>query len=371
LLEARDGDHICLEVFEDVGVERKDGTRTAEQSKSNLATNPLTNHAPGFWKTLRNWIEAACMGALDPGDTYFDLFVASPSIGRIARSFHDAGSESEALHALSSARTRLGWEPSDLGAVAEAIRPHLEVVFTADPRLVASIICRFHVVQSAAENPLDDLRPLMLDKLVSEDVCQDAINWAHGWVKERIDRLIGQRNPARIAKREFHDALRNYVRKHDRDDFLRSIAGKPTDDEVRGELSFRTYVRQLQLVALDETELMAAVNDFLMASIDRTAWAEVGHISRAGIEAFSCELSRTWKHKKEKVSLAYRDKSENDRGQLLYYDCMDHTARLEGLETPGHFTRGSFHALAEDQLIGWHPSYELMLSARDNACGKQ
>ena len=50
---------------------------------------------------------------------------------------------------------------------------------------------------------------------------------------------------------------------------------------------------------------------------------------------------------------------------MLYYDCMDHGAKLEGLETPAHFTRGSFHALAEDRLIGWHPSYLLELSRQD------
>ena len=364
LLEAKDGDHICLEVFDDVGIERKDGTRVAEQSKSNLATNPLTDRSLGFWKNLRNWIDAASTKTLDPANTHFALFVANPAVGQIAKSFHDASSVTDARNALEEAKRVLGWDPRKPSSVAETLLPHLQVVFAADPELVARILCRFHLVQSTAENPLDDLRPLMLDKLVSEDACKDVIKWAHGWVKERIDRLIGQTRPARIAKREFHDALLNYVRKHDRDDILRSIAGKPTEDNVKSELAFRIYVRQVQLIILDETDVLAAVNDFLMASNDRTAWAEDGHISKAGVETFSGELSRTWKNKKEKVTRAYSEKSENDRGQLLYYECMDHTAKLEGLETPAHFTRGSFHALAEDRLIGWHPKYAVELSAR-------
>jgi hypothetical protein len=82
----------------------------------------------------------------------------------------------------------------------------------------------------------------------------------------------------RIPYREFHDSLRNYVRKHDRDDILRSIAGKPSDDEVQSELAVRTYVRQAQLIALDDTDVLAAINDFLMASNDRTAWSRRSYI---------------------------------------------------------------------------------------------
>jgi C-terminal domain 7 of the ABC-three component (ABC-3C) systems len=370
-LEAKDGDHICLEVFDDVGVEKKDGTKVAEQSKSNLTTNPLTDRSLGFWKNLRNWIDGAASGSLDPAITSFALFVANPKAGPIAQSFHDASSLEAALKAIDEAKCALKWDAGKPGGAAAALLPHLQVVFAADPDLVAKILCRFSLVQSTGSDPLDELRPLMLGKLVSDDACEDVIKWAHGWAKERIDRLIGQNQPARIAQREFHDALLNYVRKHDRDDILRSVAGKPTDDEVKSELAVRIYVRQAQLITLDETDVLAAVNDFLMASNDRTTWAEEGHISKAGVEAFGVELSRTWKNKKEKVARAYSEKNDIDRGQLVYYDCMDHTAKLEGLETPNHFTRGSFHALAEDWEIGWHPNYAVELTRMEGARTKE
>ena len=149
----------------------------------------------------------------------------------------------------------------------------------------------------------------------------------------------------------------NYVQKHDRLDILRSVAGTPSDQEVKSEMELRIYVRQAKIVCLDETDVLAAINDFLKASIDRTAWADEGHISRAGLERFSEDLSRTWKHKKEKVFLGFSEKDDITKGRLLYHDCMDHTAKLDGLETPSHVTRGSLHALADDRLIGWHPSY--------------
>ena len=52
LLEADPGWTISLEVFEDVGVETIEGNKTAEQVKSTLIGNPVSNHAIDFWKTI-------------------------------------------------------------------------------------------------------------------------------------------------------------------------------------------------------------------------------------------------------------------------------------------------------------------------------
>lgn len=361
LLQAKDGDHICLEVFEDVGVERPSGERVAEQSKSNITTNPLTDRSVGLWKTLRNWVDAVAGGELSLADTHFALFVANPAIGPIARSFHEATDGEKAGKALETAKKELGWGDGKT-KIAEALEPHLNVIFEAKPDIVAALICRFHVLHSDYDDPLDELRPLMLDKLVSEDACDNIIYWAHGWVKEHIDRLIGASQPARIAYSTFHSALRNYVRVHDREDLLRSIAGKPSEEDVKRELAFRIYVRQARIINVDDTEVLAAVNDFLMSATDRTTWAEDGHVNPSAMTIYSEELCRAWKRKNDTVSIAYSDKCETDRGKLLYNDCMGHTAKLQGLDTPEHFTRGSFHALAEDREIGWHPNYKTELT---------
>ena len=213
----------------------------------------------------------------------------------------------------------------------------------------------------------------MLEELAfrSEDASRRTSSIGHTAGSRNLDRPPHRPEPAR-TKREaasFHDdgiSLSAVRKRGDRDDILRSVAGKVPPKTMWRSLNShsRLYVRQAQLIDLEESEVLAAVNDFLMASETIGPHGqEHGHISRAGVEAFSGELS-----KKEKVARAYSEKSESDRGQLLYYDCMDHTAKLEGLETPAHFTRGSFHALAEDRLVGWHPNYAVELSARNDGC---
>jgi hypothetical protein len=363
LLEAQPGDSVCLDVFADVGVEKPDGTKVAEESKSNLATNPLSDRSVAFWKSIRNWVESIANGELDPATTQFNLFVTSAMPGPIAQSFHAAVTAEDGKMAFTKAMNDLKWTGANLADYAEELQPHLQVVFNAPSSKVGALVARFQILNGMGD-ALNRVRPLMLERhLVSDDACDDVVKWAHGWVKERLDRLLAQQLPVRVARQEFHNALLNYVRVHDRADILRSIAGLPSATVIQQELAFRVYVQQARLIALDDDMVLDAVNDFLAASADRTAWADEGLISEADLEEYSGELLKSWKNKKGTILIVHKEKGEVDKGKLLYFGCMELRGQVRGLETPAHFCRGSLHALAEDLTIGWHPSYTTTLKA--------
>ena len=134
---------------------------------------------------------------------------------------------------------------------------------------------------------------------------------------------------------------------------------------MASELAFRDYIKQLHLIDADDDDLLAAVNDYLRAAVDRTAWAEKGLISEASLETMADELTITWRNKKDRVLVGFSDKPEHLQGRLIYRDCMDHDAHLDGLETPRHFVRGSWHTLSDDRAIGWHPRYKDALDSVD------
>ena len=366
LLEAQAGDTVCLEVFEDVGVEKKDGRRIAEQNKSNLATNPLSDRALPFWKTLRNWVGACQDGTLDVDTTYFEIYTSNVASGAIVKAFDGASDIGAAATALAIARKTLletsdGNSPSD---VAQTLAPHLAIVFGRNEEtLVAKIIAHFRY-RTGSGDPHTDLKPLLTAKLVSEDAYNDVVRWAHGWVKQRIDTLINDGKPASIAYGDFHLALLGFVQTHDRLDILRSVAGSPTTEQLENELQLRAYIRQLRLVDVDDSDLLAAANDFLRSVVDRTAWAERGMIDEHSFDQFADELNTTWRHKKDKIGIAHADKAPVLQGRLLFRECMEHQAPLDGLHTPAHFTRGSWHALTDDQAIGWHSDYVALLAGQ-------
>jgi len=273
--------------------------------------------------------------------------------GKLAESFSAARSIIDAKTALQSARKML---LSGRKKPSNAIKPHLDAIFAADEQVVATIITQF-ALDIGRGDPHLEARTAFLQQLVSEDAVDDILRWAHGWIKTRIDALLNKRESVRIAKREFHDALLNQVRTHDRVAILHSVAGRPTESQIRGELVCRDYVRQLQIINMDEEDVLEAVNDFLKASVDRTDWANEGWIDQEALDQFARDLKRAWKHCRDKTFIGFSDKPPEQQGTLLYRECLTQSVQIDHLEAPSHFTRGSWHSLSDDLTIGWHPIY--------------
>jgi len=357
LLEALTEHTISLEVFEDVGTETSDGTRTAEQVKSALHTNPVSDRANGFWKTLSNWVNAVSDGSLEPEKTYFEIYVSKKVPTNIAQQFSDASSIDEAASALRRAKDAL-W-PANTGSKSSAsdtLKPFLAKVFGADESTMCKIILRFKLVFGSG-SPLADLVPLMKRTLVPDEMLDDCIKYALGWVKAKTDALLEKGLPANISVIEFRTDLKSFERARDNRTILRSYAQEPSQPEIEKDLKFRRYVRQLEIIEASYDQKIMAVKDYLLSSADRTLWSARGLVHRTSFDKFESKLVRTWENLKQKTEIALKGKSEVERGKYLYSDCSSQEHRLEGLEVPSHFTPGSFHTLADDLKIGWHPEY--------------
>ena len=65
LLRSGPGDAVCVEVLGDVATLKPDGGVIAEEDKSSIVGNPLTDKSIDLWKTFSNWIEAIISRNLD------------------------------------------------------------------------------------------------------------------------------------------------------------------------------------------------------------------------------------------------------------------------------------------------------------------
>lgn len=366
LMKSELTDTISLEAFEDVGVESSTGVKTAEQSKSFLSQNPVADRSLELWKTLSNWVDAAKSGTLPPATTFFVLYSFNPGLGTVAKLLHDATDVAAAKAALATIRNHLGY-PDALSDSVET-RKHILSVLDAPPDIISAIVARFSI-ESGSIVGIDEIAKLFSSQLIGPESREDTINWAHGWVKTRIDSQVAQNKPCFIARSEFHEALVNYVRHHDRLTILKSFAGDPNESQIELEIAFRRYVRQLRCISLDDVDVLSAVNDYLRAVVDRTKWSEEGYVNATALDDLAAELIATWRNKQRRVSLMHSSHTEENRGQLLYTDCIEHTAKLDGLETPQHFIRGSWHALADEIVVGWHPSFKIRLANQPGADG--
>ena len=362
LLEAAPECTISLEVFEDVGTETAEGNKLAEQAKSTLQGNPVSNHAIDLWKTFSNWIDSVRSGELNPETTQFKLYVSHPKNGVIVENFSKATSNDAARVALLEAKEMLwGPAPSFLlkSALPEKLSQYVERVFQADENVICSIIRNFHF-ESGSGSPHEDLKAIFAEKMkfVGPEIVDGALDYALGWVKEQTDRLLEQKKPACIAVSMFNTALSSFIQKYNCRTILKTFAGIPSTEEIEEDLRVRTYVRQLDVIEADDEQKIKAVKDFLQASVDRTQWSVLGLVHESSFDEFADALVRSWQSHKTKTDIAYSRRSAVQRGQYLYAECSSHQNKLQDLVVPPHFTPGSFHTLADDEVIGWHPNYK-------------
>jgi hypothetical protein len=363
LLESDPGSILSLEVFDDVGEDLPDGTRIAEQSKLSLDGNPVADRAIGLWKTLSNWVDAVRIGELDPAKTKFELYVSKPVSGPLVEGFSSAGSMSGAVKAIEDARQLLWGAPpifSKKLSLADSIRDYVNNVLEADEAITRQIILAFALKQGGGV-PQKDFEDLIRKRFVTDEMVSQVADQALGWVKSRTDELLQQGKPAYIERDKFFIEITAFVRRIDRQNILCSFAPDPTQEQIDRDIAAKTYIRQLQIIDLGYEDQIEAVIDYLRSSSDRTMWAAQALVHEDSFKEFQDGLQKTWKHLKRETDLTYVGQDEVGKGQLLYSKCSLHTAKLQNMDLENHFTRGSFHALSNERVIGWHPDYKSKL----------
>ena len=368
LLLAPEGSFCSMEVLDDVAEQHPKKGVLLVQSKSALTANPVSDRAKSLWKTLSNWVEASASPSFDVQRTHFEIYVSRPVDGAIVRSFSEAATLEAARSAIAQARTSLWGDAPEFALkpeVAEEIAPFVERVLEADPQQLAWIIHNFHL-SCGSGSPQADLETIIRADPVSASKVGDIADHLCGIVKRRVDELLEASQPAVLSRDEFAGWYAAYVRKIDRDMVLLSRAKMPSETESRGYLP-KVFVQQLDLIGLTYEDKLEAVSDYLMAAADRTEWAVRGEVDETSFWDLDDTLKRSWKNKRRSCGIQLAGKADEHQGQALYADCMDMRMPLQAMQPPGHFIPGCLHRLADDLLVGWHPTFEHKLKVKKAA----
>ena len=368
LLVAPPGTTVSVEVFEDVGLTSASEQKTAIQTKSSLTGNPIADRSIDLWKTLSNWIKAIKAGQLPVDGTSFRIHVFAPKSGTIADSFAAAETDTAAEGAIAAARNELWGAPPKFpkkADVTESLRPYLETFFTADKTMLVQIVKHFELSFGSGVSRLD-LEPLLANKWAPEEMLDHVLDKCLGWVKSQVDSALEKQQPAAITVDAFNRDIGAFISKLRFQNILSDFAGDPSLAEVELH-KLKMYVRQLELIETEEDEILAAINSYLRAAVNRTEWAKRGLVWENSFDQYEKSLCTLWKNTKKQHDLDHSAEAEEKRGQRLLVECMRQRKPLEGREVPDDFTPGSFHALADVLSVGWHPDYKSVLSAGQKA----
>jgi hypothetical protein len=369
LIDAPPGATASVEVLEDVALEDATEDVEATQLKSSQKTNAISNRSIELWKTFKNWIDEVENATLKIEKTVFHLRLGRKRRGPICEAFSEVVDLKDATAAIERARAEFftprgnlkGNVPAELGSIVES------VFDSRHSELLRNIVARFRLsfgTKHAYEELLDRLKT----KLIDDDVVEDVLLRALGWVKKELDNAVERGEPPMIAVDEFRTEISAFRDRLKGRNYLPSLAGPPSLEQIELH-KLRVFVRQLNLISASTDQILSGITDFLSATTNRVEYARRGYVHSDSFLEFEDALQSLWQNHRDEIELE-QSEDEITRGRRLASHCLRASVRLQGIDVPAAFVRGCFHSLADRPSIGWHPRYESLLAQpevnRDN-----
>lgn len=263
---------VSIEKLDDVAVEA-DGKVIAEQVKSvTSANNPIAERSSVFWKTLYNWCTYIETGSLPFGAIMRFVVVSNGIVtpGSIQASFMNAHSDSDAQKALADAKkTILGTEQDNsatdtYAALPDSYREYIRYLFDDNRTKIVCDMIKSMEIEIHNNTYDEDLLNRFSNQVgLPSEYVDLLLTDMLGWVTQTVESFTKDNKPAYISAADYRKALNTQIRAYNTNAMLRAVSQVPSQTEQSGEVErLDTYIRQLQLVEMDDATLYEAASDF-------------------------------------------------------------------------------------------------------------
>ncbi|MHC1762520.1 MAG: ABC-three component system protein [Negativicutes bacterium] len=356
LLRSAPQDVVCVEVLGDVATLGPDGKLLSEEDKSSIVGNPMTDRSSDLWKTFSNWIVAINDGDIDVEKTNFVLYCNHSGRLSIVNKFSAAQNEADIQSAVNYAKNEL----KDITSEHE-IWNYYDTVVNKNEKLLIKVIQKFELEIGTGAG-YDDVKIEIKRKHVPPGQIDFIMDKLSGWILRVLSEKIADRERAIISWEEFdHQFKVLYDRSRCRElvDFTLQYPIK--DERVRSQVKIRPiYLQQLEAIKLKDEEIIAEVSDYLRADVNREKWIAAELIDDDIASDFEDRLTRFWENQRKRIQITEKTRGEIDQGQLLLIECKSRQEKIRDMVPPSSTIAGTYHALADDLVIGWHSKWEAL-----------
>jgi hypothetical protein len=339
---------------------KSDGKLLTEEDKSSIVGNPLTDRSTDLWKTFFNWIEALHSGVIDIERTKFVLYSNKSGRPGIVDMFSSAQNQSDAQSVLKYTKEVLG----DIKPEHE-IWSYYDFVVNKNEALLVKIVQRFEL-QIGNGAGYDDVRIEIQKKHVPEGQIEFIMDNLNGWIQKIFVENIADRKSAIISWEEFDrqfKVLFDRSRCRELIDFTMHYSKE--HDNVQKQVNIRPlYLKQLEAIELTEEEVLEAVSDYLRADVNLEKWIEDAIIDEEIASDFEIRLTKFWENQRKRIKITQKKLEETEQGQLLLAECNSRMETIRDMTPPPSTIPGTYHALANQLILGWHPDWENLFSKK-------
>jgi len=345
---------VYLETLDDVVFELSGSALELLQLKHHCgrAAN-LTDASPDLWKSLRVWIEGRESGGI-PGDAQLVLVTTSPAAtGSVAVWLGADGRDEEA--ALRRMEQVAATSVNDTNQPAYRCFSAL----SADARraLLASITI---LTRSPDIGAVGDELKTEARLSVRREHLEPFLSRLEGWWYQRVVHQLKEAAKPPILSPDLEAQINDLREQFHRD-------ALPVDQDILDmEASAEVYresvfVRQAELAGIGSKRILAAIRDYYRAFTQRSRWlredlllvGELGSYEQLLREEWEIQFARALDALGEDAAEA----SKAAAAQAIYAWVETSLYPIRPQVRHPSMTRGSFHILADELRVGWHPEF--------------
>ena len=364
LLEISSGCSVGIEVSGDVSVFFPEGITLSEEDKSSIAGNALTDKSTNLWKTFYNWCHLVQEKDIDVERVRFVLYTNhSVSVD----SFVQWLSEAKTIDAINPILDKIHALYKELPTTHD-IYPYLDYLLNEGLDIFRGLIPNFELAQHHGTKDLyAEIDNAIRNKIVPDSEIAYVRDELGGWLQREINMKIAAHETPIITFESFRHYMLPLLQKVRTKKLIDFAVNKlPSNVDLENIAKNRPiYVQQLELIDSEASEILEAVSDFYRATTNRQAWIERDYVDEASMNDFQERLQTFHTAEQKRQSIIHKDLSPEEQGKILLYNCKERNELLNDMTPPDRTISGTYHFLANEKSIGWHPNWVNMLKEEE------
>ena len=346
---------VSVETLDDVYFERNGLPNELLQSKHHRNRQAsLNDFSTDIWKSIRIWCEGSLSGLIADDSVFYLLTTATADDGSAAsllRRDEDRDVD-EAFNKLVAA------------AQTSTNKQHASSykLFLSNQAKVRTVLERVYVLDATA--PITELPGLIRNEVrfaVKKKFLEPFVERLEGWWFARVIDQMSDSRPGPILSEELESQMSD-LRSQLQDDSL------PIDDSIReADIDFtshidKQFVRQLRLINLKNPRIFIAIREYFRAYEQRSRWMREDLLLVGELGRYESRLIEEWQIYFERMREELGEEAAEEqklKSARALYDWVESRANIPirpRCDEP-FVTRGSFHMLADDLKVGWHPDF--------------
>ncbi|GHG41742.1 ABC-three component system protein [Streptomyces hydrogenans] len=359
---------VAVEAADDIEIHQGPDTRLI-QLKQRAEGVRMTDLAEDLWKTLRIWAEAAKADRIALAETkLFLLTTAEIPANSAAFCLQPRGSqyrdEERALHLLREARKASKATKGSLPKCFEAF----DNLDRGDRPLQRSLMSRIEILSGTPN--ITEVRTALQGLAafaVGHDAAKSFLVRLEGWFYNRVIEQMQTQGGSPVTGIEFDEMLSDLQRQFRYDNL-------PIDSDISdmasdpSQAADQQFVRQLGLIGVGADRIGLAVRDYVRAFAQRSRWSTENLLRAGELGKYERKLVEEWQSRFAEMAEELGPEATEDEKKKearLIYRWVDREARFpirSGCDET-FVTKGSYHMLADELKVGWHPDFSARLIA--------